>query len=97
MSICVQKDYLDGIDTIDGFLDTISEMRDSFVSEHGEGPTDLLIPDSDWHLVDMLVSDNLWKLPQEVQDAVRERGSGGVALTFMGMRLLGTIRIAHVK
>ncbi len=97
MSICVQKDYLDGIDTVEGFLAAISGMRDSFMIKHGTEPTDLLIPDSDWHLVDMLVNDNLWKLPKEIQDKIIEKGSGHVDLTFMGMRLLGTIRIAHVK
>lgn len=97
MTLCVQKDYLDGIDTIDGFLSAVSDMRDVFMIEHGESPTELLIPDSDWHLVDMLVSDNLWKFPKEIQDKVIKEGSGGANLTFMGMRLLGTIRIAHVE
>ena len=96
-ALCGRQDYLGGVDTADGFLDAVSEMIDDFRDKHGESPTDLRIPDSDWHLVDMIVNDNLWRFPKEVQDAVRERGSGHAGLTFMGMRLLGTIRVAHVK
>ena len=93
----VQQDYLAGVDTAGGFFDAVSEMRDDFIIEHGEAPMDLLVPDPDWHLVDMLVADHLWKLPKKVQDAVKKNGSDHANLTFMGMRLLGTIRIAHVR
>ncbi len=76
MSKVMRTDYLQGVNTVDGFLDAVSTMVEDFILEKGICPERLLIPDPKWFLVDMALYRSIHHLSVRVRRLIREKGSG---------------------
>jgi len=79
-------DRLKEVKTTAEFKTAIDVMIEEHVSEWGDNPTKLYIPDSDWHWLETIKVEMPFPCPRDVKDC-----------RYAGMEIFGTIRVAHVK